>query len=157
MKNKEYFTVAEYAKIKSITPQAVYKQLNNKDSKLLKYIVEVEEQKYIAKEALTEEELNQFINQFNKDDKPVEQQFFNFEQLFNNSFKPFLEAQQGEKDKVIESLFKQLEEKDRQIEALQNALNQSQMLQAADKKLLLENQKKRKGLLRLFSKSENNQ
>ena len=45
--------------------------------------------------------------------------------------------------------------KDKQIENLQNLLSQSQHLQAMEKQLLLDNQKKkRKGILKLFSRKE---
>ena len=145
MNKKEYLTISEFAEIKEITPQAVYKQLNNKWKE---FVIVVDKQKYIKIEALSDSELK-------KVDKLLNNEFNNNSQEFNNSFQPFFEKQIEEKDRQIERLFQQIEEKDRQIENLQNLLSQSQQLQAADKKLLLESQqKKRKGLLSLFAKKE---
>ena len=143
MDKKEYLSILEFAEIKEITPQAVYKQLNNKWKD---FVIEVEKKKYIKIEALSESELK-------KVDKLFNNELNNNSQEFNNPLQPFFEKQIEEKDKQIERLFRQIEEKDRQIESLQNLLSQSQQLQAADKKLLLESQqKKRKGILSLFAK-----
>ncbi len=143
---KDFLTVSEYAEIKGITPQAVYKQLNNEKHKLNKYLIIVDDKKYIDKAALEDDELNEVKQQFNNEFKQVEQQF-------NESLIALLQKQIEEKDRQIETLFKQLEEKDKQIETIHNLLNQSQQLQAADKKLLLEKEnQKKKGFLRLFKK-----
>lgn len=141
--DKQYLSILEYAKIKGITPQAVYKQLNNK---LKDFLIEVESKKYIKIEALSESELKEVEQQLNNE-------FNNSCQEFNNQIQPFLERQIEEKDKQIERLFQQIAEKDKQIESLQNLLNQSQQLQAIEKQLLLENQKK-KGIFRLFGRKE---
>ena len=128
---RQYLSISEFAEIKGITPQAVYKQLNNK---LKDFLIEVESKKYIKIEALSESELK-------KVDKLFDNDFNNNSQEFNNPFQPFFE--------------KQIEEKDKQIENLQNLLSQSQHLQAMEKQLLLDNQKKkRKGILKLFSRKE---
>ena len=144
MEDKQYLSVSEYAEIKGISKQAVYKQLNNK---LKNFVVEVENQKYIDRAALTEEQKQKVEQLFNP---KVEQ----IEQPFNPKFQPLLEKQIEEKDKQIERLFQQIEEKDKQIETLQNLLNQSQQLQAIDRKLLLESNQKKKGLFRLFGKKK---
>ena len=147
MEDKQYLSVSEYAEIKGISKQAVYKQLNNK---LKNFVVEVENQKYIDRAALTEE-------QKQKVEQPLNPKVEQVEQPFNPNFQPLLEKQIEEKDKQIERLFQQIEEKDKQIETLQNLLNQSQQLQAIDRKLLLEKEnqkKKRKGILKLFSRKE---
>jgi predicted RNase H-like nuclease (RuvC/YqgF family) len=141
--DKQYLSISEFAEIKGITPQAVYKQLNNK---LKDFLIEVESKKYIKIEALSESELKEVDKLFNNE-------FNNSCQEFNNQIQPFLEKQIEEKDKQIERLFQQIEEKDRQIENLQNLLSQSQQLQAIEKQLLLENQKK-KGIFRLFGRKE---
>ena len=44
MNKKEYLTISEFAEIKEITPQAVYKQLNNKWKE---FVIVVDKQKYI--------------------------------------------------------------------------------------------------------------
>ena len=142
---KQYLSISEFAEIKGITPQAVYKQLNNK---LKDFLIEVESKKYIKIEALSESELK-------KVDKLFDNDFNNNSQEFNNHFQPFFEKQIEEKDKQIESLFEMIAEKDKQIANLQNLLNQSQQLQAMEKQLLLDSQKKkRKGILKLFGRKE---
>lgn len=147
MEKKQLLSVSEYAEIKGISKQAVYKQLNNK---LKNFVVEVENQKYIDRAVLSEEENTQNLPKFNNQKLKVEQQF-------NNQIQPLLEQQIAEKDKQIENLFKQIAEKDKQIETLQELLSQSQKLQAMDRQILLEekNQKqKKKGFLKLFAKKE---
>ena len=142
---RQYLSISEFAEIKGITPQAVYKQLNNK---LKDFLIEVESKKYIKIEALSESELK-------KVDKLFDNDFNNNSQEFNNLFQPFFEKQIEEKDKQIESLFEMIAEKDKQIANLQNLLNQSQQLQAMEKQLLLDSQKKkRKGILKLFGRKE---
>ena len=142
---RQYLSISEFAEIKGITPQAVYKQLNNK---LKDFLIEVESKKYIKIEALSESELKKVEKLFNNE-------FNNNSQEFNNLFQPFFEKQIEEKDKQIESLFEMIAEKDKQIANLQNLLNQSQQLQAMEKQLLLDSQKKkRKGILRLFGRKE---
>ena len=145
MEKKQLLSVSEYAEIKGISKQAVYKQLNNK---LKNFVVEVENQKYIDRAVLSEEENTQNLPKFNNQKLKVEQQF-------NNQIQPLLEQQIKEKDRQIENLFKQIEQKDKQIETLQELLSQSQKLQAMDRQIMLEerNQKqKKKGLLKLFTK-----
>ena len=145
MEKKQLLSVSEYAEIKGISKQAVYKQLNNK---LKNFVVEVENQKYIDWAVLSEEENTQNLPKFNNQKLKVEQQF-------NNQIQPLLEQQIKEKDRQIENLFKQIEQKDKQIETLQELLSQSQKLQAMDRQIMLEerNQKqKKKGLLKLFKK-----
>ena len=145
MEKKQLLSVSEYAEIKGISKQAVYKQLNNK---LKNFVVEVENQKYIDRAVLSEEENTQNLPKFNNQKLKVEQQF-------NNQIQPLLEQQIKEKDRQIENLFKQIEQKDKQIETLQELLSQSQKLQAMDRPIMLEerNQKqKKKGLLKLFKK-----
>lgn len=145
MEKKQLLSVSEYAEIKGISKQAVYKQLNNK---LKNFVVEVENQKYIDRAVLSEEENTQNLPKFNNQKLKVEQQF-------NNQIQPLLEQQIKEKDRQIENLFKQIEQKDKQIETLQELLSQSQKLQAMDRQIMLEerNQKqKKKGLLKLFKK-----
>ena len=139
MNNTELLKISEYAEIKGITKQAVYKQLNNKECKLNNYLKVVDGQKYIDIKALEDIELNEVKQPFNNPIKQVEQQF-------NDGLINLLEKQLEEKDKQIQTLLKQIED-------LHTLLSQSQQLQAADKQLLLENQKKKKkGLLKLFSK-----
>ena len=123
MENQHLLTISQFAEFQGITPQAVYKQLNNK---LKDCLIEVEGQKYIDIDKFEEIHHNQIKQPFNN----------KFNEVGNQSLIPLLE--------------KQIEEKDRQIETLQNLLNQSQQLQAIDRKLLLESNQKKKGVFGLL-------
>lgn len=137
MENQHLLTISQFAEFQGITPQAVYKQLNNK---LKDCLIEVEGQKYIDIDKFEEIHHNQIKQPFNN----------KFNEVGNQSLIPLLEKQIEEKDKQIERLFQQIEEKDRQIETLQNLLNQSQQLQAIDRQLLLESNQKKKGFFGLL-------
>ena len=136
---KEYLSISEYAKIRGISKQAVYQQLNKK---LKPFVQVVEGQKYISKEALSEKDLKKL-------EQPIEQEFNKVEQSVEQEF--FIK-QIAEKDKQIDTLLKQ-------IDTLQELLNQSQRLQAADKQLLLEkeNKKSKKGFFALFQRRNNDE
>lgn len=125
--NKDYITVSQYAKVKGITKQAVYKQLNNhlKDS-----LIMVDNKKCIKIEALNEVEKQQ-LNQ-------VEQPFNEVEQPFNNHFQPLFEKELEEKNKTIESLLRQIESLQEQNGKLTELLSNSQYLLAAEQKKALE-------------------
>lgn len=135
-------SISEYAKIKGISKQAVYKRLNNK----LKDFVKVEDgKKYISVEALTAEEVERLTE--------VEQQV---EQEFNNQRQPFWEKQIEEKDRVIQGLMQQIENLQEQNKSLTDLLKSNQILFAADKKFLLEQEtttsREKKGIFGLFKK-----
>lgn len=135
-------SISEYAKIKGISKQAVYKRLNNK----LKDFVKVEDgKKYISAEALTAEELERLTE--------VEQQV---EQELNNQNQPFWEKQIEEKDRVIQGLMQQIENLQEQNKSLTDLLKSNQILFAADKKFLLEQEtttsREKKGIFGLFKK-----
>ena len=124
MSDKKYISVSEYAEIKGITKQAVYKQLNKK---LQPFLIVVENQKFIDLMALTEEERERFNNSLTTDEQPL-----------NNQIQPFLESQIEEKDKIIESLLRQVENLQEQNSKLTDLLHNSQVLLAAEKKLYIE-------------------
>ena len=130
---KQFLSISEYAKIKGISKQAVYQQLNKK---LKDFVQVVDNQKFISIQALDENDLKKL-------EQPIEQEFNQVEQPVEQAF---LISQLEEKDRQIDRLMKQ-------IENLQELLNQSQRLQAADKQLLLE-KKNKKGLLSLFSRKK---
>ena len=130
---KQFLSISEYANIKGISKQAVYQQLNKK---LKDFVQVVDNQKFISIQALDESELKRL-------EQPLEQEFNQVEQPIEQAF---LISQLEEKDRQIDRLMKQ-------IENLQELLNQSQRLQAADKQLLLE-KKNKKGLLSLFSRKK---
>ena len=144
MKNESYITVSEYAALKGISKQAVYKQLNNK---LQPFLIVVDGRKYIDRAALTEVE-NQKLNE-------VEQPL---NQPLNNQSQPFLENQIAEKDKVIESLLRQIENLQEQNSKLTDLLRNEQVLLAAEKKLYLEQEtattKEKKGIFGIFRKKQ---
>ena len=144
MTNESYITVSEYATLKGISKQAVYKQLNNK---LQPFLIMVDGKKYIDKKALSEEE-NQKLNE-------VEQPF---NQPLNNQSQPFLESQIAEKDKVIESLLRQIENLQEQNSKLTDLLRNEQVLLAAEKKMYLEQEtattKEKKGIFGIFKKKQ---
>ena len=124
MSDKKYISVSEYAEIKGITKQAVYKQLNNK---LKPFLIVVENKKFIDLSALTEEERERFNNGLTTEEQPL-----------NNQIQPFLESQIQEKDKIIESLLRQVENLQEQNSKLTDLLHNSQVLLAAEKKLYIE-------------------
>jgi len=111
---KEYLSVKEFAEAAGITPQAVYKKLNNQ---LKPYLKLVDGKKTIEKSAL------ELFGKPEADNK-VDNQIFN--QLLNQ-----LTTELNEKSQ-------QLKEKDKQIEKLQQALDQAQRLHAMDKQRILE-------------------
>ena len=131
--NKELYTVAEFAKIAGVSKQAVYSRL---DKGLKQFVQKVDGQKMLKKEAL------QLY-----DKQEVEQ--------INSSNLSTLDLL----SKTIESLQRQLEEKDKQIERLTEALvieqqhaSQAQALHAGTIHQALEEKKepKQNFLQRLF-------
>ena len=155
----QYITVAQYAEIKGISKQAVYKRLNNL---LQPFLIVVESRKYIDIAALTAEEQGRLFG--------VEQPF---EQPENNQNQPtaeFWQRQIEEKDSTIASLLRQIdilqEQNSRLTDTIQEQnsrltelLANSQLLLAAEKKektLLLEEEttttKRKKGIFGIFRK-----
>lgn len=104
----EYITVSEYAKIKGVSVQSVYKQLNNR---LKPFLIMVENKKCLKSTVL--EELK------NDNSTKVEQPFNNFStEVLNQSLIETLQ-------KNIEILQNQLEVKDEQIKQLNERLEQA--------------------------------
>ena len=97
---KEYVTIAEYARIKGISRQAVYKQLT---SQLTEFVNEVDGKKVLSINALTDSEREQVDREVNKKVDRVEQ----------------LESTTSQ---LIEMLQKELAAKDQQIEELHRLL-----------------------------------
>lgn len=120
MNEKEYITISEYAEIKGISKQAVYKQLKNK---LKPFLIVVESKKCLKIEVLNEVE-KQSLNQVKQPG----------EQPFNNQFQPVLMAELEEKNKTIESLLRQVESLTEQNSKLTELLHNSQYLLAAEQK-----------------------
>lgn len=146
MNNNEYLSVSQYAELKGISKQAVYKQLNNK---LKPFLIVVDGKKYIDKAVLTEGDNPQLNNQQPPVEQPVEQHATNQIQLL-------LEQQLAEKDTTIQSLLRQIENLQEQNSKLTDLLHNSQVLLAVEKKVYLEQEnettKEKKGIFGIFRK-----
>lgn len=144
MNNNEYLSVSQYAELKGISKQAVYKQLNNK---LKPFLIVVDGKKYIDKAVLTEGDNPQLNNQ----QPTVEQQV---EQPATNQIQLLLEQQLAEKDTTIQSLLRQIENLQEQNSKLTDLLHNSQVLLAVEKKVYLEQEnettKEKKGIFGIF-------
>lgn len=115
MNQDEYISIAEFAKRAGITPQAVYKQLNNQvDNRLSTYVKVHNGKKRLhikALELFLSTGVNQVDNQFNN-------QFNNFSQPVDNQV-------DNQTNQIIGILRDQIERKDAQIEQLQEDLRAS--------------------------------
>ena len=123
---KEYLTVAEYAEIKGISKQAVYKQLNNK----LNNYVETVEGKKCLKISILEENIQPYSTKVEQPIQPVSTEV-------EQPIQPVWEAQLKEKDKTIDSLLRQIEALQKQNDRLTDLLQNSQMLLAVEKQQLI--------------------
>ena len=123
---KQYITVAEYAEIKGISKQAVYKQLNNK----LNNYVETVEGKKCLKISVLEENIQPHSTNFEQPIQPVSTEV-------EQPIQPVWEAQLKEKDKTIDSLLRQIEALQKQNDRLTDLLQNSQMLLAVEKQQLI--------------------
>lgn len=97
---QEYISIAEYATLKGISKQAVYKSLT---TKLKEYVEVVEGRKMLRAEAL----------------QPLHQPHST--QHLNNVKQPKVETVENGKDDLISFLKEQIKEKDKQIEKLQES------------------------------------
>ena len=104
MDQDEYISIAEFAKRAGLTPQGVYKQLNNRLSTYVKV--------HNGKKRISIKALEIFLStDVNQVDKP-------FNNQFNNVYQPV-------DNQTIEILKEQLDIKDKQIEQLQQDLRTS--------------------------------
>ena len=126
---KQYITVAEYAEIKGISKQAVYKQLYNK----LKDYVEIVESKKRLKISILEENIQPHSTKVEQPIQPISTEV-------EQPIQPFLEAQIKEKDKTIDSLLRQIEALQDQNTRLTELLHNSQVLLAVEKQALIQEQ-----------------
>lgn len=113
---KEYLSIKEFASAVGVSQQAIYKQLNNK---LKDYLKIVEGKKMLDKSAFA-----LFEKQENSTD--IQQQLLNV-----------LQTELKEKSLRIESLEKQIVEKDKQISELHKLLDQAQQLHALEQQKVL--------------------
>ena len=146
MNNNEYLSVSQYAELKGISKQAVYKQLNNK---LKPFLIVVDGKKYIDRAVLTEDDNPQLNNR-----QPIVEQ--QVEQPTTNQIQLLLEQQLAEKDTTIQSLLRQIENLQEQNSKLTDLLHNSQVLLAVEKKVYLEQEnettKEKKGIFGIFRK-----
>jgi valyl-tRNA synthetase len=146
MHKQELISISDYAALKGISKQAVYKQLNNK---LKDFLIVVDGKKYILLAAFGEPTETKLNNQ-------VEQPSTKVEQPLNNQVEFLFEKQLAEKDTTIQSLLRQLESLQEQNHRLTELLQNSQVLLAAEKKLYIEEEKgkekEKKGFLGFFKK-----
>ncbi len=104
MSDKEFYTVAEISAIRGISKQAVYKAFNHR---LKPYVVVVDGRKCLKSEAL-----RLLVDQPNNQPKKVDQQ---------------VESDKRPSPSMIDFLMKQIEEKDKQIESLQQDIRESRL------------------------------
>lgn len=123
---KQHITVAEYAEIKGISKQAVYKQLNNK----LNNYVETVEGKKCLKISVLEESIQPHSTKVEQPIQPVSTEV-------EQPIQPVWETQLKEKDKTIDSLLRQIEALQKQNDRLTDLLQNSQMLLAVEKQQLI--------------------
>ena len=121
----EYISVSQYAKIKGISPQAVYKKLNNE---LKPFVKLVNRKKSINIAALSDEEKEKLTT--------VEQPFQPKLTTVEQPNLTFYEKQIEEQNKTIEQLLKQIDTLQEQNGKLTDIVNNSLLLSAMDKKML---------------------
>ena len=147
---KQYITVAEYAKRMNVSKQTVYNQLK-KDLK--DYLIVVEGKKCIKTEVF-----NLFQSNLNQ---KFETNFQDFQPKLE-TVETILKAQLEDKDRLIERLLEQADTLQaqnadliEQIGKLTEIINNSQVLLAVEKNRSIEQEtqkKEKKGIFRLFRK-----
>jgi predicted RNase H-like nuclease (RuvC/YqgF family) len=109
--NNEYLTIKQAAEQMGVTPQYVYKELNNKYKQ---FAITIKDKKYLDIKVLEEYKKIEVEQQNN-------QQSINNEQLFATTLETL--------NKTVEMLTNQLTIKDNQIESLTKLIDQQQQLQ----------------------------
>ena len=142
------YTIQEVAEILNITPQAVYKKINNQlNNELATHLKQVERGNKTVK-AVTSEGLEIIRKSL---EQPVDNQFNNeFNNQFNNQFK---DSSKGKEDNLIQlleetiqTLKKQLDVKDKQIQDLNERLKEQQELNR-NNQVLLHREQEQKALV----------
>lgn len=140
MAKKEYLTISEFAERAAVSRQTVY---NNLDKKLSKFTVEIDNKKLIEIKGLEVFGVKKDVKLDTEVDKQIDNNFTSE----NNSFK-----------EVIKALTEQLQEKDKQIQRLQEELRRA-IVSADEKDKYIQEQGRR--LTELLEQSnklqENNQ
>ena len=155
MQEQEYITISQYAKIKGISTQAVYKQLQKS---LQPFVVMVANKKHLDLSVLSDTERESL----REIDNPCNQPIDNQNQPIDNHLQPLLEKQiellqnqLAEKDKQIESLLQQISGLQEQNSNLTELLRNSQVLLLTEQKKYIEQenpQKEKKGIFGFLKK-----
>lgn len=138
------YTIQEVAEILNITPQAVYKKINNQlNNELATHLKQVERGNKTVK-AVTSEGLEIIRKSL---EQPVDNQFNN---EFNNQFKTYNTEKEDNLTKLLEetiqTLKKQLDVKDKQIQDLNERLKEQQELNR-NNQVLLHREQEQKALV----------
>ena len=112
----EYISIKEFSRLADVTPQSIYRRLDSIDNVLSKYVKVIDNKKMLNIEALKDI----YNVNIEENTKQHEQDVASVEQLKS----------------MIETLTKQLEEKDLQIRELTKLLGQEQQLHLLEKQKL---------------------
>lgn len=119
-------TIQEVAEILNVTPQAIYKKINNQFNNQLKDQVKQVKRGNKTVKVVTDKGIEILRESM---EQPVKQQFNN---EFNNVSQPLIDLLQG----TIDTLNRQLEVKDKQIQDLSDRLKEQQELNRNNQILL---------------------
>lgn len=119
MVDQEYISIKEFAERAGVSPQAIYKRLNQVGNQLINYIKPVGNQRMLNIRALQDIYGIEVDNQ----NQPVEQQVVNFSQpdQMQNQIR-VLQEQLNVKDQQLREQAEQEQKKDEQIRMLQEQL-----------------------------------
>ena len=124
--SKDKITIAEYAELRGVSQQSVYKRLNGS---LNPYLIEENGQKYLKIEVLTPEEREKYEAEVEAVVEPV------VKPLNNPQYSDILAEQIAEKDKVIQSLLHQIDVLQEQNGNLTKIIENNQLLLAQQQTL----------------------
>ena len=122
MNNKEWLSIKEFSEMAGVTPQAIYKRLNQEDSTLKPLVKTVKNRKVLNIRALEEFDSTEFNNQTTNPLNQVEtvESSENLKEIID-----LLKNQMKIMDNQTDVLRNQLEKKDKQIDDLNNRLEQA--------------------------------
>lgn len=117
MADQEYICIKEFAERAGVSPQAIYKRLNQVDNQLNNYIKPVGNQRMLNIQALHDIYGIEVDNQ----NQPVEQPVVNFSQPMQDQIR-LLQDQLNSKDQQLREQAERDQKKDEQIRKLQDQL-----------------------------------
>jgi hypothetical protein len=124
--SKDKITIAEYAELRGVSQQSVYKRLNGS---LNPYLIEENGQKYLKIEVLTPEEKEKYEAEVEEVVEPVVKPFN------NPTYTDILEEQIAEKDEVIKDLLRKIDVLQEQNGSLTKIIENNQLLLAQQQTL----------------------